>query len=292
MVFGIDDAIGLGMGLVSTVSGLFGSGAQDQQRADSIAYQKSNEEFGRWSASISSQQADLGNKYKYWQETVSYNQGLAYTNQLRNFELTRAINQAQVVADTRASSGAAYSSDSQALNQSIQEQATQDAVSMYQYQMQAARAGAAYAAGAGEGNSVDRLVNDYSRQVGDFKTLQAINAGFRNRQFTRQQAGQVAQYLSQYNSQQFYQQQPYQDPLPPAAPLPTLVMPSGPSMTGGSSGSTSGINAANAVLGGINTGISAWQGLQKYTGGGKPSGAFGTGFSSNVNLAFSSPSLI
>jgi len=284
MVFGIDDAIGLGMGLVSTVGGLLGSGAQDQQRADSIAYQKANEEFGRWSASISSQQADLGNRYKYWQETISYNQGLAYTNQLRNFELTRAITQAQVVADTRASAGAAYSSDSQALNQAIQEQATQDAVSMYQYQMQAARAGAAYAAGAGEGNSVDRLVNDYSRQVGDYKTLQAINAGFRDRQFTRQQAGQLANYLNQYNSQQFYQQQPYQDPLPPSAPLPTLIMPSSPSMTGGSYGGTSGINAANAVMGGINAGMSAWQGLRKYMSGGKPN--------SNVNLAYSSPSLL
>jgi hypothetical protein len=117
-----------------------------------------------------------------------------------------------------------------------------------------------------EGNSVDRLVNDYSRQLGDYASLQQINQKLRERQYTRAQAGQVAQYLDRWNSQQFYEEQPYMDPLPPFAPLPTLVMPPPPSMTGAPptrpSGGAYGLNIATGILGGIQTGIGVYQGMK------------------------------
>ncbi len=58
------------------------------------------------------------------------------------------------------------------------------------------------------------------------------NQGLRNRQYTREQAGTVAQYLSQYNSQAFYEAQPYLEPVAPFVPLPSLLMPPPPTMTG------------------------------------------------------------
>jgi hypothetical protein len=100
-------------------------------------------------------------------------------------------------------------------------------------------------------------------------TIQQINSKFRDRQYTREQAGQIAQYLSRYNSQQFYQQQPYQDPIRPFAPMPTLVMPPPPSMTGaGPSAAAANLNTASAIMGGIQTGFSTYSMLKGLTGGG------------------------
>ena len=49
--------------------------------------------------------------------------------------------------------------------------------------------------------------NDYARQVGDMATMQQLNQQFRDRQFTRESAGQIATYLNRYNSQQLYEEQ-------------------------------------------------------------------------------------
>jgi hypothetical protein len=126
-----------------------------------------------------------------------------------------------------------------------------------------------------EGNSVDRLVNDYARQMGDQQTLQAINEGIRGRQYSREQAGQVAQYLSRYNSQQFYDEQQFVDPIAPYPPLPTLIQPAGPTMTGaGPSSSAAAINIGTGILGGIQAGI----GMQGQLNGLKtPSSSSGSG---------------
>jgi hypothetical protein len=94
--------------------------------------------------------------------------------------------------------------------------------------------------------------------------LQQINQGIRTRQYTREQAGQVAQYLSRWNSQTFYQEQPYMDPLPPYAPLPTIMMPPAPTMTGAPPSAAAGaLNIGTAVLGGLQTGLNAWQSMTK-----------------------------
>ena len=47
------------------------------------------------------------------------------------------------------------------------------------------------------------------------------------------------------------------DPIPPFAPLPTLIQPAGPSMTGGGpSGAAAALNIGSSILGGVTAGIS------------------------------------
>jgi hypothetical protein len=117
------------------------------------------------------------------------------------------------------------------------------------------------------------MINDYVRQVGDYQTIQQINEGFRTRQYTREQAGQVAEYLSRYNSQTFYEMQPYMEPVAPFAPLPALLEAPAPTMTGsGPSGAAAALRIGGAVLSGVQTGISTYSTLKSYTGGGSKVG--------------------
>ena len=242
-----------GLGIAQSIAGY---NAQKQDYLNQTAFQDANNEFASWQAGFNSKIQDANKQYQYWTETVQYNQNFAYTNALRNVELTKAIRQAEVVAETRAAAGASYIQDSDAINDAYQQASMQEAVATQQYRWRSLQARASVQAMEGEGKSIDRIINDYSRQQGDYEALQAVNAASRTRQFTRQQAAQVAQYLSRYNSQQFYEEQPFIEPLAPFAPLPTLITPAGPSMRGG--GPSMGaalLNAGSAVLGGIDTGI-------------------------------------
>ena len=242
-----------GLGIAQSIAGYK---AQKQDYLNQTAFQDAQNEFASWQAGFNSKIQDANKQYQYWTETVQYNQNFAYTNALRNVELTKAIRQAEVVAETRAAAGASYLQDSDAINDAYQQASMQEAVATQQYRWRSLQARASVQAMEGEGKSVDRIINDYARQQGDYETLQAVNAASRTRQFTRQQAAQVAQYLSRYNSQKFYEEQPFIEPLAPFAPLPTLITPAGPSMRGG--GPSMGaalLNAGSAVLGGIDTGI-------------------------------------
>ena len=276
MAFGWDDGIALGLGLLNGAMGAAGNSAkaaqEKQNYKDALAFQKASDKYAKWSAAINTKIANTSSRYRYWSELVNYNQNLSYVNQLRNVELTKAINQSKVVRETRTAAMSDYAVQAQALSEGVREQAMADAVSYYQYIHQGMKARSSVLASEREGQSIDRLVNDYARQMGDMQAIRNINEGFRNRQYTRQQAGQVANYLSKYNSQQFYQMQPYQDPIKPFAPLPTLTMPQPPSMTGaGPSQAATNLGYGNAILGGVNTGLSVWQGLQQFTNSGKPS---------------------
>ena len=259
------------LGGISAITGAAGSRAayaqQKQNYEDALRFQKVSDKYARWNSKISARVANTSAKYKYFTELVAYNQDKGYINQLRNYELVKAINQAKVVRETRTSAMSDFTLQSQALNEGIREQASADAVSYYQYVQQGIRARSAVMANETEGASADRIYRDYDRQIGDMQALQQINQKFRDRQYTREQAGQIAQYVSRYNSQQFYTQQPYQDPIKPFAPLPTLVMPQAPSMTGaGPSAAAANINTLSSILGGINTGMSTYSMLGKYTG--------------------------
>ena len=98
-------------------------------------------------------------------------------------------------------------------------------------------------------------------------SLQMMNQKFRDRQYTRDQAGNISQYLNQYNSQQLYAMQDIQDPIAPFAPLPTLVNPAGPSFVGAApSASTAFLGSA---LGAVGAGINTATALKKYTNSGK-----------------------
>lgn len=279
MVFGIDDAIGLGIGAISTGMNIFGAQAQNaaaqQAYKDQIAFQKANDKFAKWQAKFNKKATDAQNKFNYWGQVVNYNQNKAYTNSLRNLEHLKAFKQAEQVFKTRAAAGASYIQDSEALSNAYQEQSMQEAVSLQQYQWRALQTRGSVQAMEREGQSVDRIVNDYARQLGDFETLQQINQGIRTRQYTREQAGQVAQYLSRWNSQSFYTEQPYMDPLPPYAPLPTIMMPPAPTMTGAPpSSAAASLNIGTAVLGGLQTGLNAWQSLSRLN---TPSSGTGSG---------------
>jgi len=241
----------VGLGVAQSIAGYK---AQKQDYLNKTAFQDANNQFASWQAGFNAKINDANKQYDYWKETVNHNNQLSYTNALRNVEITKAIRQAEVVAETRAAAGASYISDSEAIGQQFQEVAMQEAVATKQYRWRSLQARASVQAMGREGRSVDRIVNDYARQQGDYEALQQINQSLRSRQYTRTQAAQVAQYISRWNSQQFYEEQPYIDPIAPFAPLPTLITPSGPTMRGG--GPSMGaalLNAGSAVLGGIGT---------------------------------------
>lgn len=271
--FGISLAFGAAQAGLGILGASASAKAQQQDYLNQTAFQDANNTFARWQAGFNAKLTDANAQYKYWAETVNYNQQLAYTNSLRNFELIKSIRQAEVVGQTRAAAGAAYLQDSEAVSQAYQEASMQEAVAMQQYRWRALQARASVQAMGQEGRSVDRIVNDYARQVGDYETLQQINQGIRTRQYSREQAGQVAQYLNRWNSQQFYEEQPYIDPIAPFAPLPTLLTPPPPSMTGtGPSGAATALNIGTAVLGGVQSGLSMNSTLQSLRLPSRPTG--------------------
>ena len=142
-----------------------------------------------------------------------------------------------------------------------------DAVARQQYQMAALKARSRVTASGQEGQSIDRLINDYVRQVGDYETIQAMNEGFRNRQYTRDQAAQVANYLSRYNSQQFYAERPYMEPVAPFAPLPALIQAPAPTYTGaGPSSAAAGLRIGSALVGAVGSGINTYTSLRPLAG--------------------------
>jgi hypothetical protein len=266
-----------GMGIMGAITGYQ---AQKQDYLNQKAFQGANSQYASWQAGFNRRVTDANAQYNYWQETVNYNQNLAYTRSLRSYELLKEIRQAEVVGQTRAAAGASFALSSEALSQQMAEASMQDAVAYQQYQVAALKARGQVLAGNQEGNSIDRLVNDYARQVGDYQTIQSINEGLRTRQYNREQAGQVAQYLSQYNSQTFYESQPYMEPIAPFAPLPSLLAAPSPTMTGsGPSAGAMALGIGTSILGGVQTGLNVAGQLGQYKSSGKSGGSTArTGF--------------
>lgn len=251
------DPISLGIAAVSTGLGMMQSSAQDaaaaQQYKDQVRYQNAVEKFNKWQAKFNKKQSDATAKFNYWQQTVNYNQDRAYTAQLRNYDLSQELAQAKKVYQTRVGATVDYIQAAEALSNRFQEEGMQQAVALQQYQYRAMQTSAGYAAMEREGNSVDRLVHDVDRQFGDYQTIMDINQKLQSRQYSREQLSQVTQYLSRYNSQDFYKAAPRQDPMKPFMPLPSIVMPPPPSMTGAPPQSYSGLNILSNVAGGVNT---------------------------------------
>ena len=256
-----------GSGALNFGMGMLGNNAKQQDYLNQQAQRKASSEFASWSASQQQQQTDLNNSYSYWQQQVNYGQEVNYANQLRNFELARSADQAELVAQARTGSSANFMQASEAISEAFGQQSMSDAVSLMQYKQQALRAQATTTAGLNAGASSDRYLNDYARQTGDMASLQQMNQQFRDRQYTRDQAGSIANYLNQYNSQQLYEMQDIQDPIMPFAPLPTLVNPAGPSFVGAApSASTAFLGSA---IGAVGAGINTYNSLGKYTNSGR-----------------------
>lgn len=289
----ISATLGIAQAGLGIVQGIAGYQAQKQDYINQKAFANANAEFARWQASTSARFTDANNQYQYWQQTVQYNGQQAYVHSLRNFELSKAIQQAEIVGQTRASAGANYVQQSEALNQQIQEKAMQDAVALQQYRLQSLRARASVQAMDREGRSVDRLVNDYARQEGDFTTLQQINSQLSKRQMSREQAAAVTRYLQAYSSQQFYTEQPYLDQMAPFAPLPTLIQPPPPSMQGGKpSGAAAGLGIATGVMSGVNTYFANEKALSPLRGSSSGSSTPRPSTSNTTKLAFSGINLL
>ena len=245
-------------GGASFLQGMLNYGAQKQQYVNDVAYKKASDEFASWNASLQASQINVNNKYKYWQQRVNYGQDQAYVLNQRNVELSKAVAQADVVARTRASAGANYVQASDAITARLEQESMSEAMSMFHTRTQTLRAMASTeAAGIGD---IDKQLIDYARQVGNRQTISDLNNGFRNAQFSRDQAGAIANYLNEFNSQQFYTQQEFQDPLPPFPPIPAMVGAVPPSM-GGSAPSASAAFLSSAA-GGFSAGMNTYIGLK------------------------------
>ena len=114
------DPISLGVAGIGFGLDLFGASAnnraQEQEYLNAKAYQDASARFNNWQASFNAQNRDLDNQYKYWQQTVNYNQERAYTAQMRNYDLSQEIDQAENVFETRVGAGLNYMTNSQALS--------------------------------------------------------------------------------------------------------------------------------------------------------------------------------
>ena len=262
---------------LGVLQGIAGYNAKAQEYKNQKAFQEANSKFASWQAGFNARISDANKQHDYWKDTVNYNREFAWTNSLRNVELNRSIAQAETVAEPRAAAGASYVRDSEAISQQYAEASMQEAVAAKQYKWRSLQARASAQVLNQEGASVDRIINDYSRQEGDYLTLMDITTKLRGRQYTRTQAGQIAGYISNWNSQSFYEEQPYMDPLAPFAPLPTLITPAPPTYTGGKpSMAAAMLNVGAGILGGATTAIGISK-LGGMTPGGKvvnPGGTF------------------
>ena len=285
--------MGLISGGVSAFTGVLGASqkraAQQQAYLNDLAFQDANNRFSIWQAGFNAKVQDANKQFQFWQETFNYNQQRIFANSQQNVELMREADQAEVVLQNRAASGAAFVDDSAALSDQLAEAEMASAVAQQQYTWRALSARASVQALNVEGNSVDRIVNNYAFQLGDQLSLAAIETDLRNRQYSRAQAGQVAQYLSRWNSQTFYEGQEFQEPIAPFAPLPTLITPPPPSRTGAPpSNAAFAMDIGTGLLGGVSAGFGTYNSMKRLqnpssrTGPGTPGSGLGLGFLSQV----------
>lgn len=280
-------------GGISATTGLLGASAQNaaarQKYTDDLAFQDANNRFSVWQAGFNAKVQDENNRFQFWQQTFNYNQENIFANSQRNVEFMQAAEQARVVMETRVNAGVAYGDDSAAISEAYREAEMQSAVAQQQYQWRALEARASVQALNQEGNSVDRIVNNYAAQLGDQMTLEAINGDIRDRQYTRTQAAQVSQYLSRWNSQTFYNETPFFDPIAPFAPLPTMITPPPPSRTGAPpSNAAFAMNVGTGLLGGVSAGFNTYSRMNALKtpgssrGPGTPGGGWGGGGASSL----------
>ena len=271
---------------LSAVTGIMGASskrrAQQQQYINDLAFQDANNRFSIWQAGFSARVQDANKQYQFWKETFNYNQERIFVNSQRNVELMREADQAEVVFENRVASSAAFVNDSAALSDQLAEAEMASAVAQQQYTWRALSARSSVQALNVEGNSVDRVVNNYAFQLGDQITLAAIESDLREQQYNRAQAGQVMQYLNRWNSQTFYEGQEFQNPIQPFAPLPTMITPPPPSRTGaGPSNAAFAMDVGTALIGGVNAGLNTYGSMKRLqtpssrSGPGTPGGGLG-----------------
>ncbi len=272
----IIDPFSAGIAVADTALGLFTGAQQDaaakQDYLNQSTFQKVNNQFAQWQAGQNQRFSDANAQYQFWGQQVQYQQQLGYVHQLQSFELAKQINQANVVRDSRAAAGAEFLGNSQAASNRLQEVAMRAAVAQQQYGWRTLQARASVQAMDAEGLSVDRLINNYARQAGDYNTIAQINDRLQRNQFSREQTALVGRYLSEWNSQQFYTPTAYIEPIEPFAPMPALMQPAAPSMTGTGPSGNAALRIGSALLGGVKTYMGSASGLKKAA---EPKGSAG-----------------
>ena len=266
--------------LVGAVQSNAAYNAKQQAYANQTAFQGVQQRFNTWQAGFNADLKNLNNQYQYWGETVRYNEKLSYAGQLENYEFAKEIAQATRVMEARVGAGMDYVVNAEAIQAAYQERGIQEAVAQQQLMYRGLQASSAYMASAQEGKSMDRYVRNVSKQIGDYKALQTIKDGMADRQYSRQQLGQIAKYLNQYNSQQFYVKAPIQQPSMPFAPLPAMVTPPQPYMTGSAPMDTRLLDNATTAFNSLNTGLETNKMIRNL--------ASGAGSSSNPLLKLNS----
>ena len=249
---------GLNAGM--NVLGAFGShAAKRQQYVTDKAFQSANNRFSMWQAGFAIA-PDANKQHQFWQDTVNYNQNLAFAHSQRNVELPERSPGGGgeghaggwcVLRPRRpgAAGPAGRSGDERRRRPA--------AIHL------AGAAGPGSQPGHGDGGQQQPIVQDHGRQLGDQMTLEAINEDIRDRQYTRAQAGQVQQYLGRWNSQQFYEEAQVFDPIAPFPPLPSLITPPPPSRTGAPPSTAAlALDIGTGIVGGVNTGFSTYTGLK------------------------------
>lgn len=248
----IINPIAAGIAGVQFGLGLLTGNAQQKQAEqdylDRTVFQQVNTQFAQWQSSQSIKITNANQQYQYWVQGLQYNQNLAYVHQQQNYELQKQIVQADQVRDTRAAAGAQFAGNSQATADQYQQQGMAAAMAQMQYHWQALKGSAAVQAMDQEGNSIDRLMQDYSRQQGDYDTIAGINHALRTRQYNQEQTAHIGRYLSAYNSQTFYEPTVLIEPIAPFAPLPALLQPAAPTMIGAAPSNNALLNTATAGL--------------------------------------------
>ena len=250
------DPLSIGLGVAKMGIGLAQADAskkaEQQNYLNQTAFQDATSEFNSWQAGFNADLNNLNKQYNYWGEKLNYGQESIYSSQLTNYEFAKELQQAEFVLENRTSAAMDYAMTQEALTAQLQERGVQEAVALQQYQYRALQASAAYQAAGQEGKSMDRYVRNFARQAADQVTLAQMNRGMRERQFTREQMGAITKYLSQYNSQDFYIKSPIQEPVMPFAPLPTMMLPSGPTMKGAApSGKLGVLDYSTAAVQGV-----------------------------------------
>ena len=256
-------ALGAGQAILGIMGGRAQAAAQQQNYVNQVAFQNATSEFNLWNASRQAAIQNLNNEYSHWAQGIQYRNNFAQVQANRNYEFAKEIAQADVVAQTRASAGASYLVNSDAIAAQLEERGMQESMALMMQKRRALQSSAAVQVMGQEGKSLDSLERDYAFQLGEYTTIASINEGIRNRQYRRDQYANIANYLSQYNSQQFYQPQKFMDPIAPFAPLPTLINPPPPSFTGSGPADMSGLNVATSVLGGVNTAVGIGNSISK-----------------------------
>ena len=242
--------------------------ARQQTYANNVAFQDAQQTFNTWQAGFNADMRNLNNEYKYWGETLAYNENLSYAHQLDNYELAKELAQAQKVLEARVAAGVNYVAMSEAIQAAYRERGVSEAVAEQQFMYRGLQASAAYQASASEGNSTDRYVRNASRQMGDYRSLKKLKEGFAENQYSRQQLGMITDYLNRYNSLQFYKKAPIKKPTMPFAPLPSMITPPQPYMQGSPPMDTRFLDNATTAFSALNTGLDLNKSIMREAAGG------------------------